>query len=382
MSRVDVLVVGAGLAGLSCALRLTSDGARVAIIDRKAEVTRGVQTTGIFVRKTLEDFHLPPAHLGPAVSRVVLCSPGGRRLELASDKVEFRIGRMGAIYGELLRRCIDAGALWWPEARYLGSSPAEGGSRVRLSRRRRDELVFARVIVGADGALSRVAADLGLERNRRWIVGVEDVFERRSDAAALHCFLDPVLAPGYIAWVADDGEELHVGVGGYPERFRAREALDAFRDSVSAQFGLGGLPRKERRGGRIPVGGILGRIGSLRGLLVGDAAGAVSPLTAGGLDAAIRLSEYAAAVIAARLRTGDPGALQHYRSDAFRPRFVSRRWMRGLIGGIRSPAVYELACAAARTWPLSGLVRHVFFGRGSVPDPEPEVMARVVALGR
>jgi len=234
--------------------------------------------------------------------------------------------------------------------------------------------------VGADGALSRVAADLGLEQNRHWIVGVEDVFERWSDAPTLHCFLDPVLAPGYIAWVADDGEELHVGVGGYPDRFRPREALEAFRRSVSAQFGLRGLARKERRGGRIPVGGILGRIGCARGLLVGDAAGAVSPLTAGGLDPAIRLSEYAAAVIGARLRTGDPAALAYYRSDGFRPRFVSRSWMRGLLGGIRAPAVYELACAAARTWPVSGLVRHVFFGRGSFPDPEPVVMAELRAL--
>jgi len=109
MSRLDVLVVGAGLAGLSCALRLVSAGARVAIVDRKTDVARGVQTTGIFVRKTLEDFDLPAAHLGAPVSRVVLCSPARRRLELTSEKTEFRIGRMGALYTELLRRCIDAG---------------------------------------------------------------------------------------------------------------------------------------------------------------------------------------------------------------------------------------------------------------------------------
>src|SRR5688572_27637788 len=236
MSRLDVLVVGAGLAGLSCALRLATGGARVAIVDRKADVARGVQTTGIFVRKTFEDFNLP--HLGAPVSRVVLHSPGRRRQDLVSQKAEFRIGRMGPLYTELLGRCLVSGALWWPDTRYVGSSPAADGSLVTLARRRREEQVQARVMVGADGALSRVAADLGLEQNRRWIVGVEDVFERRSDAAALHCFLDPVLAPGYIAWVADDGEELHVGVGGYPDRFRPRPALEAFRASVSAEFGL------------------------------------------------------------------------------------------------------------------------------------------------
>lgn len=382
MSEVDVLVVGAGLAGLSCAARLVAAGARVAIVDRKLDVGRGVQTTGIFVRKTLEDFELPAAHLGPAVSRVVLYSPRRRRLELSSDHVEFRVARMGALYGALLGRCVDAGAVWWPGTRYLGSSPAGDGSVVTLARRGREARVWARVIVGADGALSRVAADLGLEPNRRWIVGVEDVFERRGGAPALHCFLDPVLAPGYLAWVADDGEELHVGVGGDPRRFRPREALETFRAYVAAQFALRGAPRRERRGGRIPVGGILRRIGCARGLLVGDAAGAVSPLTAGGLDGAIRLSELAAAAVAARLRGGDPGALARYAGDGFRRRFVSRRMMRALLGGVRSPALHELGLAAARAWPLRGLVRHVFFGRGSFPDLDPRVLASLRAGGR
>ncbi len=47
--------------------------------------------------------------------------------------------------------------------------------------------------------------------------------------------------------------------------------------------GLEGVRRPgtvERRGGPIPVGGVLRRIGCADGLLVGDAAGAVSPLTA------------------------------------------------------------------------------------------------------
>lgn len=60
--------------------------------------------------------------------------------------------------------------------------------------------------------------------------------------------------------------------------------MERFSASVP---GLAGVERPgtvERRAGPIPVGSLLRRISCADGLLVGDAAGAVSPLTAGGLD--------------------------------------------------------------------------------------------------
>ena len=78
----------------------------------------------------------------------------------------------------------------------------------------------------------------------------------------------------------------------------------------------------------IPVGGMLRRIANPRGLLVGDAAGAVSPLTAGGLDGAMRLSTFAAEVTAEYLERGDVAVLRQYSGDRFRARFLTRRWMR------------------------------------------------------
>lgn len=59
MERYDVAVIGAGLAGLQCADRLANRGVRVLLVDRKFSPFSVVQTTGIFVRRTLEDFNLP-----------------------------------------------------------------------------------------------------------------------------------------------------------------------------------------------------------------------------------------------------------------------------------------------------------------------------------
>lgn len=375
---LDVLVVGAGLAGLACARRLGEAGARVLLAERKPAVDHAVHTTGIFVRRTLESFALPDDCLGPPVRRVVLYSPGGRALALESPHDEFRVGRMGALYRHALDACLRAGVQWAPATSFTSLEPDGAGSTAVLERAGRREQLRARFVVGADGAASRVAPALGLDANRAWIVGVEEVFRGidTGHAPAFHCWLDPVLAPGYIAWVVDDGEEVHVGVGGYASRFRPAEALRRFHARVAPRFGLEDAAASERRGGRIPVGGVLPRIACARGLLVGDAAGAVSPLTAGGLDPCLRLSALAATVTADFLSTGDEAALAPYGGAAFRAHFRTRLLLRRVLAAVRSPAAAELACAALRLPPLRAAAHQVFFGCGSFPDAAPSQLKR------
>ncbi|HEX5724509.1 MAG TPA: NAD(P)/FAD-dependent oxidoreductase [Longimicrobiaceae bacterium] len=371
--QVDVLVAGAGLAGLECARSLGRAGLKVLLVDQKPTVDHAVHTTGIFVRHTLEDFDLPEECLGPPVRRVVLLSPRGRPLALESAHDEFRVGRMAALYRHTLEECLAAGVEWAPATRLAGVEPDGAESRVALERGGRPLAVRTRFVVGADGACSRVGPALGLDENRSWIVGVEEVFRGAGgdEPPAFHLWLDPVLAPGYLAWVVSDGEEVHLGVGGYADRFEPAAALRAFRARVAARFGVAGLEPAERRGGRIPVGGVLRRIASPRGLLTGDAAGAVSPLTAGGLDPCLRLSALAARVAAEWIATGDPAVLAAYSGARFRARFRTRILLRRLISHVRSPAAAELACAALRSPFLRPLAQRVFFGPGSFPDTEP-----------
>ncbi|HET7234416.1 MAG TPA: NAD(P)/FAD-dependent oxidoreductase [Longimicrobium sp.] len=373
MSDYDVVVIGAGLAGLETARRLGERGLSVLLADAKASVDRAVHTTGIFVRRTLEDFDLPDDCLGPPVRRVVLYSPRDRGMTLESPRAEYRVGRMGLLYRRMLDACIAAGVEWAPATRFSGVLDDGECAIVLLECGGRGRGVRTRSIVGADGASSHVAPALGMSENREWIVGVEEVFRVRSgDVPAFHCWLDPELAPGYLAWVVADGEEIHLGTGGYAGRFQPAQALRRFRARVEDRFGLRGRVACERRGGRIPVGGVLPRIACRRGLLVGDAAGAVSPLTAGGLDPCIRLSALAARVTVDYLASGDPSALAAYSGNAFRRRFRSRLALRHALSSIRSPWLAEIGCAALRSPLLRPLASHVFFGRGSFPDTGEE----------
>lgn len=371
-TQYDVTIIGAGLAGLQCARLLGKRGLRVLLVDRKDSLAASIHTTGIFVRRTLEDFDIPNDCLGPVVRHVTLYSPARRQMELVSAHEEFRVGKMGRLYAHYLDACVQAGVEWLPSTRYLDHTRQEHCLVVRLeNNHRRDSLsISTRYLVGADGANSRVARDLGLELNRAWIVGVEDVFSGvpLDGPPRLHCFLDPSIAPGYLAWIAHDGEDTHIGVGGYSDLFEPVKALEKFKAGLRGIVDLKGASHLERRGGRIPVGGVLRNIANENGLLIGDAAGAVSPLTAGGLDPCMRLSTLGAKVIADYLATENVAALKSYSGDLFRARFVSRLWMRRLASLVRQPALVELGCASLRLPILRSFAAHVFFGRGSFPD--------------
>lgn len=373
MENYDVIIIGAGLAGLHCARLLGKRGLSVLLVDRKEALDVSIHTTGIFVRRTLEDFDIPDDCLGPAVRHVTLYSPSRRRMELVSPHDEFRAGKMGRLYTRYLDHCLRAGVTWQPGTRYVEQSRLKNNVLVRLeniSEGHTSRWVTTRYLVGGDGANSRVARDLGLELNREWIVGVEDVLTGvpLEGPPRLHCFLDPSIAPGYLAWIAHDGEETHVGVGGYAAMFEPVQALENFKAGLQGIIDLGNATQGERRGGRIPVGGVLRNIANRQGLLIGDAAGAVSPLTAGGLDPCMRLSTLAAKVIAEYLETGNADALAAYSGESFRARFASRLWMRRLISTVRHPALLELTCASLRLPVFNSIAWHVFFGRGSFPD--------------
>jgi len=378
--RVDVLVVGAGLAGLHTATLLARSGHDVLLVERRPRLAGAIRTTGIFVRRTLDDFPLPAECLGPPIRRVVLYPPGLRRaVTLDSPRDEYRVGDMAPLYVAAAESAAEAGVRITLGTRFAGRRDGacllvgpEGPTQVR-----------ARFVVGADGARSRVARDLALDRNHHLLVGAEEVFavangqgslgSRGNDLPppAFHCVLDPSLAPGYLAWVVNDGQHAHVGVAGYVDRFPhgLRGALERFGASAPGLPGATRPDEVERRGGPIPVGGLLRRISSADGLLVGDAAGAVSPLTAGGLDPCLRLSEHAAAVLDEALRAGRPDALADYDGAVLRAHFRGRLMLRRALAQGRTPALAAMAFTLLRTPFGQAAARRILFGDRSFPDP-------------
>ena len=136
-------------------------------------------------------------------------------------------------------------------------------------------------------------------------------------------FLDSRLAPGYIAWVVPGFGITQVGLAATRGH---RIDLDAFIERISGLFDFSEARRVGCRAGKIPTGGPVWPIGRGNVMLIGDAAGLVSPLTAGGIHTAIDLGRQAGLAICDHLLDGgvDPCRVMARQM----PRFYFKRALR------------------------------------------------------
>jgi flavin-dependent dehydrogenase len=219
-------------------------------------------------------------------------------------------------------------------------------------------------LVGADGPHSRVAKVLGLSRNEHFLFGVEHEYRKASMAAdLLHCFVDRRLAPGYIGWALEGVGVSQVGVAHRLWRGEsAASRLDPLLDKISQVVATGDEPPLAVRAGMIPCGGVLATVGCERALLVGDAAGMVSPVTAGGIHYALQHGARAGEAVAAFVRgeTEDPSRwfVRSY------PGFRLKRALRWSFDRFQSDWVFNRLLSTAA---LRHAAQWVYFQRKAGP---------------
>ena len=113
-----------------------------------------------------------------------------------------------------------------------------------------------------------------------------------------------------------------------------RADIAGFVEHLDARFGLRDRRVVDKRGGMIPINGLLRRFHDDGVLLIGDAAGMVSPLTAGGIHRSYRFGRLAADAIADYL-DGDasrPG-------DVVSAAYKGGAWKQSARLVLRQPAV-------------------------------------------
>lgn len=344
MSRVpDAAVVGASFAGLAFARCAAGRGLRVVVHERKPEAGAAPHTTGLLVKEVadLRDF---PRRLVRKIRGVRLYAPSLRWIDLDAPGYYFLAADVPGLLRHLAAEAEEAGA----ELRF------------RSEVRSRPE---GRWVVGADGPRSRVAELCGLGRNREFLAGVEVELEgvRGVDPDRLHVFLDSQLAPGYIAWAVPGLGFTQVGLAA---RRPARPRLDLLLRKLARVFDFGAARDVGRRGGLIPVGGPLRPIGSDGALLVGDAAGLVSPLTAGGIHTALGSGLRAAQLLTDHLLDGGPHPVRALEREL--PRFFWKGLLRKAID-LRPPNRFLDAMLSSP--PLEALARALFFHHRGLFSP-------------
>jgi digeranylgeranylglycerophospholipid reductase len=350
--RYDLAIVGASFAGLTAARRAAERGLRVVVLERKPEPGAQVHTTGILVKEAA-DLLDPPAHLVRAVPGVRLYAPSLKAIELTSPGYHFLTTDTPGLLRWLAEQATAAGAELRLDAPF-DRAETDGGT-VRIA----DHDIEAGFLLGADGAKARVAELFGLGRNDRFLVGLEAEYEGVGgvDGRFLHPFLDSRLAPGYIGWVAPGPHVTQIGLAC---KRADKPVLAAFIERIGTVFDLSAARVVERRSGLIPCGGCVAPLGRDNVLLVGDAAGMVSPMTAGGIFTALDHAAAIADAIADATAHGQAGkAVEPLAvARASYPRFTFKRWMRRALDLGPPNWLYNVMIGTA---PMRWLARLVYF---------------------
>jgi flavin-dependent dehydrogenase len=363
----DLLIVGASFAGLVAARTAAMRGLDVVVLEAKPEPGARVATTGILVKEAAEEIDVPH-HLTRRVHGVRLYAPSLEHIDLFSPGSFFLTTDTARLLRWLAQEAERAGARIRYRASFAGA--AREGNAFMIA----GHDLAARYILGADGARSAVARHFGLGRNERFLVGVEAEFENLdADPRFLHCFLDSKLAPGYLAWVASGPRLTQVGLA---VGARQRPNLAQFLVRAEPLFGFSRGRIAERRAGRIPAGGLVRPWSAPGVLLVGDAAGMVSPATGGGIRLAFQFGRRAAQAIADHLLHLGPSPETVLAREL--PRFTLKRLMR--LGLDLAPPD-ALVNAAIATPLMRWLAAHVYFHRRSARGISfAEFEARLAAL--
>jgi flavin-dependent dehydrogenase len=316
----DLVVIGASFAGAACALAAADYGLRVCVLERKRDPGIRLHTTGIVVREAAENTWLSrlPSHLVHRVEGVRLYAPGLRCMRLARPGYYFLTTDTPNVLRWLAGEIQRAGVELRLGTPFQRAERCGEGWKV-------DATGLTRFLVGADGAKSRVAERAGLGRVHDFLYGVEYEFAglRLPEGEALHCFLSREFAPGYIGWAAQAPTGVQVGLA-RRHRSVSTPAPDvaSFLRRMAPVVGIDANAAPDAiRAGLVPCGGPIRRIAADGAILTGDAAGIVSPLTAGGIHSAWNHGWAVGEAIARHLRHGGPAperaaaaAVPHYRS--------------------------------------------------------------------
>lgn len=338
----DLVVVGASFAGAACALAAAEFGLRVCVLERKEDPGARLHTTGILVKEVVEQTWLqriPPALL-QRVERVRLYAPNLRSVQLAAPGYYFMTTDTPKLMRWLAAELPAHGVELRLQQSFTEAVRDGEGWQVAGAGR-------TRYLVGADGARSRVAQRTGLGRVHDTLFGIEQEFAglQLPEGGALHCFASRRFAPGYIGWAAQNPTGVQIGLALRHDPAHARQPdLAGFLAHIRSVIGLPEAARPSAtRAGLVPCGLARGPIAAPGVILTGDAAGIVSPLSAGGIHSAWRHGWTVGDAVARHLRGRGPAA----ESVAVRaaPKFRRKRVLRWAMDHLQAD------------WPLDLLLQ-------------------------
>lgn len=305
----DVAVIGGGPAGATAAHDLARRGLKVALLDKAGRIK---PCGGAIPPRLIRDFAIPDHLLKARVTSARMISPAGVAVDMPIAG-----GFVGMVdrceFDEWLRqRAADAGATRVTGAFEKILRDAEGPPRI-LYRQKSDaepQSLRARLIIGADGALSQVGRQEvpGAEKTR-FVFAYHEVIatpiSETSDPDRCEIHYRGALSPDFYAWIFPHGDTMSVGSGSANKGFSLKTSVRDLRNDA----GLCETATVRREGAPIPLKPLKRWDNGRDVVLAGDAAGVVAPASGEGIYYAMLGGRLAADAAEACLRSGDVRAL-------------------------------------------------------------------------
>ncbi|MGG7643468.1 geranylgeranyl diphosphate reductase [Rhodovulum sp. YNF3179] len=342
----DVVVVGGGPSGATAAEDLARSGHNVALLDRAGRIK---PCGGAIPPRLIADFDIPDAQLVARITTARMISPTGRQVDIPIEN-----GFVGMVDREdfdafLRDRAQGAGA-----TRLTGTFQriARDGGTTRVIYRDKESgaerAVETRLVIGADGARSRVArAEVPGGDSIPYVIAYHEIIEAPGkvgayDPARCDVVYDGRISPDFYGWVFPHGKSASVGMGSMVPDVDLKRATADLR----AASGLADCPTIRKEGAPIPLKPLDRWDNGRDVVLAGDAAGVVAPSSGEGIYYAMVGGRVAATAAAACLASGRVRDLKlarqlfmrehktvfrvlasmqnaYYKSDERRERFVS-----------------------------------------------------------
>ena len=306
MKRYDAIVVGAGPGGSTTAHRLATAGANVLLLDR-ARFPRDKPCGGGLTMRAVKQL---PFSVDPIVEQVITTAELRLGYRWATDRGGGTLAYMTQrkrLDHFLAEKAAAAGADFRDGVKVTAVETDDEGATVTAGRER----IRAAVVVGADGVNGVTARSLGLGGNRTVGVALEgNLPNEKTNAERFRgrIVVDFGTVPGGYGWVFPKGDHVNVGVGGWGSVGpNIREHLVA----LCRAHGVNVDDLEEIRGFRLPCRAHDSTLARGRGLVVGDAAGLLDPLTGDGMFEAFLSGRFAAEAVE-RVLAGEEATLEPY----------------------------------------------------------------------
>lgn len=307
VSKCDVLVIGAGPAGLSTAITTSHLGLETIVIEKNSEIGEYIKSSALTWRDVIDEWNISKKSIARWYNKFRLVSFHSKKEVI----VPFRdyiccTLNFEKFLVELSKKCVKSKTIFLMNKK-VGDLNIRNGKEVEVELND-GKKIKSKIIVDASGLSAVIARKLGLVP-KHFELGVGMEYElsnaKIEDPERFDIFVGEreVIPIGY-GWSFPVGKDkTRIGVGtsiiiGKDKKVNIKNSLNKFISKNSQVHSITKDSKKiETHSGSYPLGGFFDKTYADNVLVVGDAAGHASPLFAEGIRYALKFGKFAGNIV-------------------------------------------------------------------------------------